>query len=333
MKKKIFIILCLALALTALSFLFTSDKALIGIIQENITYRGFPLHFYEISNGGPQAFLFRLLPLAFFGDIFVYLIIVISVWYLLDLGLRKKKWYFLGAAIILGLVSFKIIAANSNSCVVGFPVEFYIVCEGESYITLSYAIYGYVFNFLYWFSISSIVITFFHKIFYLETVRLFLVHKNVWLTIMSTWVTILAVSLLGTFGDMKELIIGIILAIGCLPLFAKISPFYKKKAQGGKKIFFSKLGYITFGISLGLVILSIIFNLTYVGGWFDFTDLGFALLSYPLVMFTKFEVDTDQFLSRLTLYFIVVANLLIVNYAIDFSVFLGTKAVGLFRRS
>lgn len=157
------------------------------------------------------------------------------------------------------------------------------------------------------------------KFIYLSYFIKILVHRSLKFTFISAWITITILSLIGSVFDMaKELGIGIILAILSFPLLLRIYPYYHNKPkEEGKRFFFSNFGYVALGIALGLVLISIIFNLSYEPGWFDFRDIGFAIFSYPLIMFTHFQANPDIFSKRIILYSICFLNLAIIILILD----------------
>ena len=154
----------------------------------------------------------------------------------------------------------------------------------------------------------------------MQFIKSFFLHKYIWLTFLSCWITLVLLSTIGSLLYMpEELGWGMILSLICLPLLIKVYKYYSRRtADKGRRFLFSKLGYIVFGIVLGLVILFVIYNFSYQPGWFDFTDLGFVLLSYPLILFTHFEPDSSNNIKRLVLYGIVFVNLVGVTVISDF---------------
>lgn len=161
----------------------------------------------------------------------------------------------------------------------------------------------------------------------------FLDYKDVWFTFLSGWLTLAILSILGCIFDMvKEFRLGVVLSVFSLPFLIKAYPYYRKQViETGRQFFFSKVGYIILGISLGLVLIATIFNLAYESGWFNFTDLGFLFLSYPLALLVNFPIENEAILSRLTLYFIVFINLSLVISVSDALGFLCIKLYRSFR--
>jgi hypothetical protein len=145
--------------------------------------------------------------------------------------------------------------------------------------------------------------------------REYLIYKDFRISLIVAWIALTLFSILGMIWDMKELGVGLVVSVPLAPLV--FGSVFKWKTNG-RRLFFSKVGYAVFGLCLGLVMLSAIFNLSYESGWFDFTDLGFALLSMPLSDFVHFQFDNNMFSSRLLLYGIVLVNLIIVIYSLDF---------------
>ena len=149
-------------------------------------------------------------------------------------------------------------------------------------------------------------------------IRLFFVYKDMWLSAISFWIVLLVFSILGLIGDMEnELGPSLGLALILIPVLLKMWNYRKKNVQAGKKLFLSKVGYCTFGIVIGLIILSLIFNLQYESGWADFTDFGFYIISLPLSSIIHLTFDSDQLSNRLLLYIVVFFNLSIITFLTD----------------
>lgn len=110
----------------------------------------------------------------------------------------------------------------------------------------------------------------------------------------------------------------------------------KKRLAGlgeqGIAFYHTPAAYAVAGIFVGLAALSWMFNIFYQGDWFDFTDLGFGLISLPISYLIKFEYDNDRIISRLTLYGLVVLNFFIVTYAVDLVAYLVNKVINSFKK-
>ncbi len=160
--------------------------------------------------------------------------------------------------------------------------------------------------------------------------RKYFLYKDVFFTIVSAWITLVLFLFLVSIGDMSQVLGGgVVLAFISIPFFQQVYSFYRKNPKAeGKRLFFSKIGYIVLGVSLGLVIVSTIFNLFYEPGWFNFTDFGFLLISYPLILVTHFQYDSYDVSKRLILYLIVFSNLLVVIFVSDI---LGALCVKIYR--
>lgn len=334
-KKLLIIIISLSLLLTGLSWFFVADETLLGSVAGNTTTRGFPFHFFEItylesSNTHIQSRIF--LPLWFIADALIAGFILFCIWCLVELGLKEKKWFYLIGTVFLGTFCLMVNIGGNNSCVSGFPIEFYIKCTVEDSLSIFFIIYGYTFNFLFWFSAASLVVIFLRWLIIKTSVQQYLMYKDAWKTFLSFWITLLTLSIvasLGSSGASTEW--GVVLAFILIPILPRLSVYFKKNNNLGKKFFFSKLGYVVFGIALALVVISTIFNLSYQGGWFDFTDIGFALLAYPLILFTHLTYNDGGLSERLILYSVVFFNLALLIFTIDLFGLFCSKAYVLIR--
>ncbi|MDP3883042.1 MAG: hypothetical protein Q8Q48_03220 [Candidatus Staskawiczbacteria bacterium] len=301
-------------------------------MPRNTVGAGFPFHFYEISyndiasgNVIAQKFLIT----QFIGNILVYSLISVCFWHLLVLGFKKHKWHQLGLAIVAGIVSLIVNLATSDSCWAGFPIEFYSKCTGVGVMNMGIIFFGLIFDSIFWITPFIILVAVFDKYFSYSWFKGFLGYKDVWFTIISAWITLVVIFLLSIVARAVEFAGGAIIAVVCIPFLPKMHHYFKNRSTGeGKKFFFSKMGYIALGVSIGLVFISLSFNLFYKSGWFDFTDLGFVLLSYPLNMLIKFQVDSDMLSKRIILYLISFINLAIIIFILDV---LGAGCVGIYR--
>lgn len=327
--KTILILIIVALAITGISSLIKADTLLFGFMPKNTIGMGFPFHFYEVgySSGvynNPVSH--KVLLVQLLCDIFVYLLVTASFWYLIKKGLREHNWWPLGLAVAAGIAGLIMNVGASQYCGAGFPIEFYPKCIGMN-ATPKIIIFGLFFDVLFWVSSSALIIAGFYSLFFSKQFGKFFVHKYFWLTVISAWGTVAIICLLSALVRLGEFAGAVIVALVLLPFLPKIRKYFKKQKQG-RKIFFSRVGYIALGVSMGLITISVSFNLLYQGGWFDFTDLGFVLLSYPLIMFTHFQPDVDIFSKRIILYLISIANLLILTYILDI---IGAFFIGVYK--
>lgn len=323
-KNKFFIIIASSFLIASLGWFFVGGGSLIPNYSNSLENRGFPLHFYEgnYKNNNGDLVQQKFLVYLFLGDILFYFFIISAVWYLFGLGFKKHQWRPLIISVVLGLI-FLYSSLSGSSCVTGFPIEFFLKCSGESNITFAFTLFGWIFDTIFWFSLSSMLVAVLCVIYNFSYIKDFFIYKDVWFTFLGAWITLALVSVLGSIADMfTELGVGILVCFALLPFLIKSYKYYRKNhVKGGKVFFFSVIGYIVFGIAIGWTILSIIFNLSYEGGFFDFTDFGFVLSSFPLMMFvtkfTNFEFNNDRVLSRLILYLISFINLAIIIFILD----------------
>jgi hypothetical protein len=160
--KIIFIIVGIALLLTALSLFFKVDGALIGGVSNNAITRGFPGHFlesYRASEYSSNIASTNFLWLNFLCDLLLYIIVTFSVYYLVERGRKDKKWWLLAISFVLAVIWLIADAARSSQCVTGFPIAFNNVCGGESNITSGFIAFGAIFDILFWFCLSSVFVT------------------------------------------------------------------------------------------------------------------------------------------------------------------------------
>lgn len=326
--KIIFYILLTGLLLSGLSWLFLADDTLLGSMKASLVYRGFPFHFYETSSNAATKFLYGW----FFANVLFYCAIVGSVWYLIFLWLVEKIKYPLVTAILLGAFFLFVSVFTSSSCVTGFPIEFYVRCMGESDISFWFTIKGWIFNFLFWTSLAAVLISVSFRLFARGWLKIFLLHQNILVSLRAAWLTILILSLLGLLGDMDNLGPGLLIAIIGFPLLKKLKIYYQDHPGQGRLLFFSKTTYAIAGVFFGIVLLSIIFNLYYEGGWFDFTDLGFVLLSYPSILLFDFKLDNNDLIARLILYLIVSLNFFVTTYTVDLTMYILSRITRLFKK-
>lgn len=270
-----------------------------------------------------KNFYFR----SFFSDVFIYFISLSSIFCLILEGLKNKKWWPLVSAAIIGIFCFSVVIFKPNYCVTGFPVQFYAKCEGEGNLTPGFALFGFLVDFLFWFIISSILVAVLYKPFSSGSLKKFLIHKNIWFTIISAWITIIVISLLAAILRIKEFAGAGAVALVLLPFLSEIHRYFKKQHEG-KQIFFSKVGYVALGISFALISVSLSFNLIYQSGWFDFRDFGFLLISYPLILITHFQPDVDVFSKRIILYLLSFVNLIVITYILDI---IGAIVIGTYK--
>ncbi len=332
--KEISLATFLAVACSGLSAFFSADGTLLGSFNNNVVYRGFPFHFYEAfySEARHINFLYdKFLAHWFLADFIFYLIVLISFRYLYFLGIKMRNQYILGITFLLGAISVMVNIGTNDSCVAGFPVEFYARCV-PSEISTTFVVYGLCLNFIFWLSLCAVCMAVLHKLFTLPNLKQFFIYKSAWVTVISAWVTVAVLSLLGTVADMGGVLgAGIILAVVTIPGLINFYKFRKKNMDSGKRLFLSTWGYATFGIAAGVVIVSTIFNLAYEGGWFDFTDIGFALLSYPLSYFINSKFYNETLQSRLILYVIDAVNIILVIFIMDILGFILTKGANFFK--
>ena len=118
---------------------------------------------------------------------------------------------------------------------------------------------------------------------------------------------------------------GIVLSIAGWPALKRLSDYYRQNSEPGRKIFYSSLAYIIAGAFIGFALMSLIFNLAYAGGWFDFTDFGFYTLSLPTSLLLHLDFDNRELGSRLLLYAIEFLNFFVVVYSVDLAVYLVGK--------
>lgn len=141
--------------------------------------------------------------------------------------------------------------------------------------------------------------------------------------------------LLGLFDEEHTFFIINIILLILIPELKKVVIKTRSPDTIGKKILFSKIGYIFFGITISLFLIGFLFNLIYryeAGGIMDFRDFGFQVFSLPLSSILQFEVDQDKIISRLTLYFITLINLGILIFLVDFFGFIISKIGTSFRK-
>ncbi len=310
-SKIILIVLGISVLLTGLSFLFNSN----GTFGGNLSgYRGFPGHFYEFNRGSTT-----ILWSNFFSDVIYYIFFISAFLYLIKMGFKGGKWWPL-IIVIVGSITFLLISlGKSSQCVAGFPIEFYVKCEGEGNIGASYILFGLLFDYVFCFSIFAILISSLFAFFDLSRFKSFLIHRDMRITFIGACITFTLFTLLQIIGSSSEKsglwIVGTII-FGILSLLMYFH--YRKKPENeGRKLFFSKLGYTVLGINLALILISTVANLFYEPGWFDFRDFGFAILSYPLIIFIHFQPDPEIFFKRIILYLICFANLSIITFIFD----------------
>ncbi len=148
-------------------------------------------------------------------------------------------------------------------------------------------------------------------------IKSYLIYRDIRYTFISFWIILAVVSILCVVFDMKELVWGIVLAFLLTPILINYWG-YRKSYQIGRKLFFTKVGYCAMGIALSLVTISLIFNLSYEPGWFNFTDFGFYVISFPLISFFHFEFNNELVFMRFLLYIAVFFNLAILIFITDF---------------
>jgi len=148
-------ILAAALVLTGLSLFYAADELVAGGFSGELVTRGFPVYFYDGHN---------LLFLRGLGNLLFYFFLVWSVWHLIDQGVKYKKWQPLKITAILAGLWFVVDIARSVSCVAGFPVEFFPKCGGD--VATSVYLFGTVFDYLFWFSLVSILVAIFSALDY-----------------------------------------------------------------------------------------------------------------------------------------------------------------------
>jgi len=319
--KIIFIFICIALLATLLSFFIKGEELLIGGMPRNTVSAGFPAHYLEFSYDSPgydNLVSQKFLLFQFLSDVIIYFIVFVCFWHVVSEWLKNHNWKPLVLAITLSFIFLITNIVSSQYCGAGFPVEFYPKCEGMGG-TLGLFLYGLIFDYVFWFALSVIIMAILHELFSFAELRDFLIHKNVWLTFVSAWITVATISFLAIiFHAGRELAGALVIAVICIPFLSKAYEFLWKENKGkGRRFFLSEIGYVAFGVSIGLIVISTCFNLLYVGGWFDFTDFGFVLLSYPLNFFIKFQFDSDLFLNRIILYSISFANLALITLVLD----------------
>jgi len=148
-------------------------------------------------------------------------------------------------------------------------------------------------------------------------------NKNTRLFFLSIWIIFTIITILNLFGDTSTEIGSYMFLIDVVGTIILIL-FYRYNFNDTKKyskMFFSKVGYCFAGLCVGWIMLSIVSNIFYTPGFFDFTDFGFRLASYPLIIpvekFTGFEYLSDSILSRIQLYLITFFNLTVIIYFVD----------------
>jgi hypothetical protein len=332
-KNKIVLIYLLALIISCCTWFFVSDQSWVGGLSLTTSTRGFPFHFYENNYSDykkihliSQIFL----PNWFVADSLIYLFVLICIFYIIYEAFKKNKWYPLIISVLLAVALLGSSIGSFDYCVTGFPIEFYVKCTADGSLNSGFVWFGWIFDSIFWFSLSSCLVAGIHSVFSLEKLKKFLLYKDIWLTILSAWITFALSSLLLMFG---ELLWAVLLAGATAPFLPKVKAYYsgrESKAEG-KVLFFSKLGYVILGISLGFILISTIFNLAYDPGWFDFRDIGFMFLSYPLVSFLHFQVDSDNVVKRLLLYCIVFVNLIALIFIADIFGMMCIKVNGLLK--
>lgn len=319
-KKEFLVNAILAFCLSLVSLLYAAEDTLFGIMRNNIVQRGFPFHFME-SMVGQNFFSSKVLMFWALADFVFYLGVCFSI------GFVVKSWFYernkkpVIFSVILTATFFLLSNSISDACVTGFPVEFYLRCSGGN-IGLDYIVLGYTFNPLFWLCISAIVVSFIYWLKSRQVIRALLLHKNIFWMIFGAWLVFFVIAVLGLIfsndrvdGELFSYIAGAV--IGFLAL-KKLRVFYKVD-YGGRAIFFTKMGYLIMGLGIGVVLITIVFNIFYVGGWFDFTDAGFELISLPLRDFLGFKPDNNVLSARLILYGICAVNIVLVSYTVDIS--------------
>lgn len=151
-RKKILIITSIALFFTLFSWFFVAEESLMGNNSYNFITRGFPGHFYEYNNA---ISIGHFLALNFLFDIVIYICAIYAIWYLIDRGLKNHGWWLLVIALALATFWMNLDINQNLQCVAGFPIAFSNKCDDVASITLTFALWGALVDFLFWFSLSS----------------------------------------------------------------------------------------------------------------------------------------------------------------------------------
>lgn len=320
-KRYLAIIILSSILFSILSWYVFSDSILFKNPNILDPTKGFPFVFFDYRKVVKFSFLYFTLNIGFYF-ISLYSIVCIVNYYRLT---RRISLVILTELIFVCLGGLSIF--GSHACVAGYPVHFYEQCEGRVPITQEFARYGIVVDFIFWLMVSAISAVLIYFILYNSWLKKIYSDPKVWLTLRVSWLVITAVTILGMIYNVQELALGVLFSLICFLARKEIKNFFNTPKPYPSSIYFSVISYAVAGIFFGLAVLALLFNLIYEGGgWFDFTDMGFALIAMPLSYLIKLEIDNSYIISRLYLYGVVVLNFFLVTYAVDLIMFSLTKA-------
>ena len=147
----------------------------------------------------------------------------------------------------------------------------------------------------------------------------YLLHKDIRFTLVSAVVTCMIIAVpLGLFEENHRFwVIALILLALFSPIKRKYTDLKNTSPLIGKRLFLSRVGYVFFGITIALLFSATFFNIGLGHGLFDFRDIGFLVISEPLISFFHAALNT-----RFVLYGVSLVNLLFITVIVDFVGFL-----------